>query len=105
MLSVCSRLTSQGGTQRFPVRIYLSNSSGYYLDMSMYKEVNDDQTGQVTFVSFGDKQGPLHGLALSTPYVTKDHLQLKRYQAQKLGTTYCYDFPEMFRQVRVYPRG
>jgi hypothetical protein len=50
-------------------------------------------------MSFGEKQGPLHGLALSTPYVTKDHLQQKRYTAQNMGTTYVYDFPEMFRQV------
>jgi hypothetical protein len=41
----------------------------------------------------------MHGLMVSTPYVTKDHLQLKRFQAQLNGTTYVYDFPEMFRQV------
>jgi hypothetical protein len=54
---------------------------------------------QVMFQAYGTKQGPLHGLLLSTPYVTKDHLQLKRFQAQSNGTTYIYDFPEMFRQV------
>lgn len=36
---------------------------------------------------------------INTPYVTKDHLQLKRFQAQKHDTTYVYDLPEMFRQV------
>ena len=51
------------------------------------------------FHAYGAKQGPLHGLLLSTPYVTKDHLQLKRFQAQTMGTTYVYDYPEMFRQV------
>lgn len=54
---------------------------------------------QIKFESFGTKQGPLHGLPISTPYVTKDYLQLKRFQAQTAGTTYCYDFPEMFRQM------
>ena len=44
-------------------------------------------------------QGILHGLLLNTPYVTKDHLQLKRFQAQNNGTTYVYDFPEMFKQA------
>ena len=44
-------------------------------------------------------QGALHGLLLNTPYVTKDHLQLKRFQAQNNGTTYVYDFPEMFKQA------
>lgn len=51
------------------------------------------------FQSYGDKQGPLHGMLINTPYVTKDLLQAKRFQAQTLGTTYVYDFPEMFRQV------
>ena len=51
------------------------------------------------FQSYGDKQGPLHSMLINTPYVTKDLLQAKRFQAQSLGTTYVYDFPEMFRQV------
>ena len=51
------------------------------------------------FESYGPKRGPLNGLLVSTPYVTKDHLQLKRFQAQSSGTTYVYDYPEMFRQV------
>lgn len=53
------------------------------------------------FQAYGAKQGPMHGLLLSTPYMTKDHLQLKRFQAQSNGTTYVYDYPEMFRQVSV----
>lgn len=55
---------------------------------------------QVKFQALGAKQGPLHGLPVDTPYLTKDYLQLKRFQAQHSGTTYVYDFPEMFRQVR-----
>lgn len=54
---------------------------------------------QIMFQSYGEKQGPLHGMLINTPYVTKDLLQAKRFQAQTLGTTYVYDFPEMFRQV------
>lgn len=54
---------------------------------------------QIMFQAYGDKQGPLHGMLINTPYVTKDLLQSKRFQAQSLGTTYVYDFPEMFRQV------
>lgn len=87
-----------GSGARIPIRLFLSNESGYSLDMSMYKEVRDERTGQVMFQAYGSKQGPLHNLLLSTPYVTKDHLQLKRFQAQTNGTTYVYDFPEMFRQ-------
>ncbi|KAK7068522.1 hypothetical protein SK128_027163 [Halocaridina rubra] len=53
----------------------------------------------IKFEGFGARQGPLHGLPISTPYMTKDYLQLKRFQAQTNGTTYVYDFPEMFRQA------
>ncbi|KAH9518470.1 hypothetical protein Btru_016876 [Bulinus truncatus] len=83
----------------FPIRVFITNESGYYLDISLYKEVTDPRTGQIMFEAYGIKQGPLHGLLISTPYLTKDHLQLKRYQAQSSGTTYVYDFPEMFRQA------
>jgi acetyl-CoA carboxylase / biotin carboxylase 1 len=53
---------------------------------------------QIKFESYGSRQGVLHGLATSTPYVTKDYLQQKRFQAQSAGTTYVYDYPDMFRQ-------
>ena len=44
--------------------------------------------------------GPLHGIKVSTPYLSKDQLQQKRYIAQNTGTTYIYDFIEFFKQVR-----
>lgn len=50
-------------------------------------------------MTYGKKQGPLHGLAISTPYLTKDFLQQKRFQAQQNSTTYAYDIPDMFRQT------
>lgn len=50
-------------------------------------------------MAYGNKKGPLHGLSVSTPYQTKDKLQQKRFQAQSSGTTYVYDFPDMFRQM------
>ncbi|KAK3098334.1 hypothetical protein FSP39_018526, partial [Pinctada imbricata] len=83
----------------FPIRLFLTNESGYYLDMSLYREITDSRTGQIMFEAYGAKQGPLHGLLISTPYPTKDHLQLKRFQAQSSGTTYVYDLPGMFRQA------
>ncbi|XP_053938279.1 acetyl-CoA carboxylase 2 isoform X2 [Cuculus canorus] len=82
-----------------PIRLFLTNESGYYLDISLYKEVRDPSTGSIMFHSYGDKQGPQHGMLINTPYVTKDLLQAKRFQAQSLGTTYVYDFPEMIRQA------
>uniref|UniRef100_A0A8C0XE11 acetyl-CoA carboxylase n=1 Tax=Castor canadensis TaxID=51338 RepID=A0A8C0XE11_CASCN len=82
-----------------PIRLFITNESGYYLDISLYKEVTDPRSGNIMFHSFGNKQGSQHGMLINTPYVTKDLLQAKRFQAQSLGTTYVYDFPEMFRQA------
>ncbi|XP_069817486.1 acetyl-CoA carboxylase 2 isoform X2 [Dendropsophus ebraccatus] len=91
------RLTPTG--KAIPIRLFLTNESGYYLDISLYKEVTEPSTGQIMFNSYGDKHGHMHGMLINTPYVTKDLLQSKRFQAQSLGTTYVYDFPEMFRQA------
>uniref|UniRef100_A0A4W3J068 Acetyl-CoA carboxylase 1-like n=1 Tax=Callorhinchus milii TaxID=7868 RepID=A0A4W3J068_CALMI len=96
-LKINIRLTPTG--KAIPIRLFLTNESGYYLDISLYKEVTNSRTGQIMFQAYGDKQGPLHGMLINTPYVTKDLLQSKRFQAQSLGTTYVYDFPEMFRQA------
>ncbi|XP_051952491.1 acetyl-CoA carboxylase-like isoform X1 [Xyrauchen texanus] len=96
-LKINIRHTTTGDA--IPIRLFLTNESGYYLDISLYKEVTDPTAGQIMFQSYGDKQGPLHGMLINTPYVTKDLLQAKRFQAQSLGTTYVYDFPEMFRQA------
>ncbi|XP_041792792.1 acetyl-CoA carboxylase isoform X1 [Chelmon rostratus] len=96
-LKINIRLTTT--MNAIPVRLFLTNESGYYLDISLYKEVTDPSSGQIMFQSYGDKQGPVHGMLINTPYVTKDLLQAKRFQAQTLGTTYVYDFPEMFRQA------
>ncbi|GBP42919.1 Acetyl-CoA carboxylase [Eumeta japonica] len=81
------------------VRLCLANGSGYSLDIYMYEEVSDPRTGVIMFQSYGHKQGPMHGLPISTPYVTKDYLQQKRFLATSQGTTYVYDLPDMFRQM------
>lgn len=93
------RLSTDGPP--IPMRLTVSNESGYYLDMHLYRETVDRESGQVKFESWtqSPQKGPLHGLPISTPYQTKDHLQQKRYIAQKIGSTYVYDYPEMFRQA------
>ncbi|CAG0886140.1 unnamed protein product [Darwinula stevensoni] len=85
-------------SKNIPIRLCLANESGYYLDVCLYKEVPDPRTGVMRFEAFGGKQGALNGLPISAPYMTKDYLQLKRFHAQSNGTTYVYDFPDMFRQ-------
>lgn len=81
------------------LRLFLSNESGYSLELYTYQEVVDEMTGEMIFKSYGDKQGPHHGLPVTTTYVTKDHLQFKRFAAQSQSTTYVYDYPEIFRQT------
>lgn len=90
--------TAPGGPTR-NVRLCLANDSGYYLDIATYEEISQPITGVIMFQSYGPKQGPMHGLPISTPYVTKDYLQQKRFLAQSQGTTYVYDMPDMFGQM------
>lgn len=88
------------------VRLCISNDSGYSIDLHLYNEATDPKTGVIRFESYVPansensnwRPGPMHGLPISTPYLTKDYLQAKRFQAQSAGTTYVYDLPDMFRQ-------
>jgi acetyl-CoA carboxylase / biotin carboxylase 1 len=97
-LKMTIRLTPD--SDRIPFRVFLTYESGYHLDISLYREVTNPTTGQTTFQNYNTgKTGPLDGRALYDPYVTKDHLQYKRFTAQSNNTTYVYDFPEMFRKA------
>ncbi|KAL6432779.1 hypothetical protein ACFW04_006277 [Cataglyphis niger] len=88
------------------VRLCIANDSGYSIDLHLYREATDPKTGIIHFESYPPttanatnwRPGPMHGLPISTPYLTKDYLQAKRFQAQSAGTTYVYDLPDMFRQ-------
>ena len=39
------RLTATGNA--IPIRLFLTNESGYYLDITLYKEMIDPSSGQV----------------------------------------------------------
>ena len=101
----------------YPIRFIISNVTGFVLNVHTYREAKNDR-GQDIFVSSKSlcenktkkksnylfhtqivaERGPLHGKPLDTPYPTKEWLQPKRYSAHLTGTTYIYDFPELFRQ-------
>lgn len=66
------------------------------LNVHIYKEIKNEKKQDV-FVSLAER-GPLHNQLIDTPYPTKEWLQPKRYAAHSAGTTYVYDFPELFRQ-------
>lgn len=49
-LKINIRLTPTG--QAIPVRLFLTNESGYYLDISLYEEVTNPSSGQVRIYHF-----------------------------------------------------
>ncbi|RYO66943.1 Acetyl-CoA carboxylase [Alternaria arborescens] len=85
----------------YPLRVIITNTSGYVIQVEMYAERKSEKAGKWLFHSIGGttKIGALHLQPVSTPYPTKGALQPKRYKAHLMGTQYVYDFPELFRQA------
>ncbi len=85
----------------YPLRVVITNTSGYVIQVEMYAERKSEKAGKWLFQSIGGttKIGSLHLQPVSTPYPTKGALQPKRYKAHLMGTQYVYDFPELFRQA------
>jgi acetyl-CoA carboxylase/biotin carboxylase 1 len=85
----------------YPLRVVITNTSGYVIQVEMYAERKSEKGGDWVFQSIGGttKIGSMHLRPVSTPYPTKEWLQPKRYKAHLMGTQYVYDFPELFRQA------
>jgi acetyl-CoA carboxylase / biotin carboxylase 1 len=84
-----------------PIRVIISNTSGFVAEVEMYEERTPVKgTGEWIFESISSsKKGAMHLHSIFTPYETKGALQPKRFNAHQLGTQYIYDFPELFRQA------
>ncbi|KAM6496983.1 acetyl CoA carboxylase [Amanita muscaria] len=80
-----------------PLRCIIENVSGFIVNYHGYQEITTDK-GTTILKSIGEK-GPLHLQPVHHPYPTKGSLQPKRYQAHLVGTTYVYDFPELFSKA------
>ncbi len=80
-----------------PIRAFIENVSGFVVKYEAYQEVTTDR-GSAILKSIGP-QGQFHLQRVDFPYTTKESLQPKRYQAHIVGTTYVYDFPDLFRQA------
>lgn len=89
--------TDSSSGMAFPLRVIISNVSGFVVKIELYSEVKDSN-GRWIFKSIGPN-GSMHLRTITSPYPTKEWLQPKRYKAHLMGTTYLYDFPELFRQV------
>lgn len=85
--------------QPFPLRAIITNVSGYVVKSELYMEIKNTK-GDWIFRSIG-APGSMHLRLISTPYPAKESLQPKRYKAHNMGTTYVYDFPELFRQATI----
>lgn len=85
----------------YPMRVNITNTSGYIVQVELYEERKSEKTNEWLFHSIGGttKIGSMHLRPVSTPYETKGALQPKRYKAHIMGTQYVYDFPELFRQA------
>ncbi|KAI1818844.1 acetyl-CoA carboxylase, partial [Poronia punctata] len=92
--------TDSSTGQPLPLRVLISNTSGYVVQVEIYAERKSEK-GEMVFHSIGGttKVGSMHLMPVSTPYPTKNWLQPKRYKAHLMGTQYVYDFPELFRQA------
>ena len=85
----------------YPLRVMITNTSGFVINVELYAERMSDNIGEWVFQSIGGttKVGSMHLRPVTTPYPTKEWLQPKRYKAHLMGTQYVYDFPELFRQA------
>ncbi|KAF7370658.1 hypothetical protein MSAN_00698800 [Mycena sanguinolenta] len=79
-----------------PIRCTIDNVAGFIVNYHGYQEITTDK-GTI-LKSIGDK-GPLHLEPAHHAYPTKESLQPKRYQAHLIGTTYVYDFPDLFSKA------
>jgi acetyl-CoA carboxylase/biotin carboxylase 1 len=80
-----------------PIRCVIENVSGFIVNYHGYQEITTDK-GTTILKSIGDT-GPLHLQPVNQAYPTKESLQPKRYQAHLVGTTYVYDFPDLFSKA------
>ena len=85
----------------YPLRVVVSNTSGYVINVELYAERKSERGTEWIFQSIGGttKIGAMHLRPVSSPYPTKEWLQPKRYKAHLMGTQFVYDFPELFRQA------
>ncbi|KAI8984589.1 acetyl-CoA carboxylase [Mycotypha africana] len=81
-----------------PIRFVIDNVSGFVLKVDVYQEIKTEKDSWV-LKSLTRVAGHMNMLPVSTPYPTKEWLQPRRYKAHLMGTTYVYDFPELFRQA------
>lgn len=79
-----------------PIRCCIENVSGFVVKYHAYQEIETEK-GSTILKSIGEP-GPAHLQPVNHAYQTKNSLQPRRYQAHLVGTTYVYDYPDLFIQ-------
>ncbi|KAL1671884.1 ClpP/crotonase-like domain-containing protein [Schizophyllum commune] len=80
-----------------PIRCVIETVAGFVINFHGYQEITTDK-GTTVLKSIGEK-GPLHLQPVHQAYPRKESLQPKRYRAHLIGTTYVYDFPQLFAKA------
>ncbi|KAJ1999850.1 acetyl-coenzyme-A carboxylase, partial [Coemansia sp. S85] len=81
-----------------PFRFCIFNKSGFVPKLENYVEMRD-ANGEWVFQSLDSPAGGYNGMLVATPHQPKEWLQPRRYKAHIMGTTYVYDFPDLFHQA------
>ncbi|KAJ2196987.1 acetyl-coenzyme-A carboxylase [Coemansia sp. RSA 530] len=81
-----------------PFRFCIFNKSGFVPKLENYVEQRDDN-GEWVFRSLDSPPGSYNNMLVATPHQPKEWLQPRRYKAHIMGTTYVYDFPDLFQQA------
>jgi len=114
------------GAPSIPIRVIASNPTGFALNIDSYVEATDPSDPRDSiFYSISEGDGGLggalaamglgatdteltapadgiaclHGKPLNTPYHVADAFDERRTRATAAGTTFVYDFPDLFRKT------
>ncbi|XP_062225261.1 acetyl-CoA carboxylase 2 isoform X2 [Phragmites australis] len=77
-------------------RVVTTNVTSHTCTVDIYREVEDTELQKLVYHSATSSAGPLHGVALNSPYQPLSVIDLKRCSARNNRATYCYDFPLAF---------
>ena len=79
----------------------MNTESGYSIETSIYTAVEDPNSGIQYLHSFEEVQGPMHGIAVNAPYLTRDFLQQVGRENQFLLLSDIVDTFAIFRVLRI----
>jgi acetyl-CoA carboxylase/biotin carboxylase 1 len=88
----------QPGGEPYALRIMISNVTGYIIKVERFRESKSPE-GLWYLESRNIPPSIRHREPVYSLHPTKESLAPRRYKAHLLGTTFCYDFPNLFRQA------